>query len=78
MSEQKPRGFAALSPERRREIASSGGKAAHEQGKAHQFTSEEGREAGRLGGQAVSADREHMAEIGRIGGSRKKRRQSAE
>lgn len=52
MSEQsvkKPRGFLALSPERRREIASQGGKAAHASGNAHQFTSQEARVAGRLG-----------------------------
>ncbi|TCJ12023.1 general stress protein [Flaviaesturariibacter flavus] len=44
------RGFAAMSPERQREIASKGGRAAHEQGVAHQWTSEEAREAGRKGG----------------------------
>lgn len=41
----KRRGLAALSPERRREIASMGGKAGHEMGKAHQFSSEEARAA---------------------------------
>ena len=46
------RGFAALSPERRREIASMGGKTAHALGRAHQYTSEEAREAGRKGGLA--------------------------
>ena len=44
------RGFAAMSPEKQREIASMGGKAAHAKGTAHQFTSEEAREAGRKGG----------------------------
>ncbi len=48
----KRRGFASLSPERRREIASMGGKAAHEQGTAHQFTSAEASEAGKKGGEA--------------------------
>jgi general stress protein YciG len=43
-------------------------KLAHEQGTAHEFNSEEAREAGRKGGEAVSRDREHMAEIGRKGG----------
>ena len=61
------RGFAAMSPEKQREIASMGGKAAHAKGTAHQFTSEEAREAGRKGGTAVS--RAHMAAIGRKGGS---------
>ncbi|WAW10095.1 KGG domain-containing protein [Oxalobacter vibrioformis] len=45
------RGFAAMSPEEQRKIASKGGKAAHEKGTAHEFTSEEAREAGRKGGQ---------------------------
>jgi hypothetical protein len=52
------RGFAAISPERQREIASLGGKAAHAQGKAHEFTPEQAREAGRKGGQAAQAKRE--------------------
>lgn len=42
---RKPRGFAALSPERRAEISSLGGKRAHEKGTAHKFDSESGREA---------------------------------
>jgi uncharacterized protein len=62
------RGFASMDPDRQKEIASEGGKAAHEQGTAHEFNSEEAREAGRKGGEAVSRDREHMAEIGRKGG----------
>ncbi len=45
-----------------------GGTAAHERGRAHEFTSEEARAAGRLGGIAVSRDREYMARIGRKGG----------
>jgi general stress protein YciG len=62
------RGFASMDPARQREIASKGGKAAHETGAAHEFTSEEAREAGRKGGKAVSQDREHMRQIGRKGG----------
>jgi general stress protein YciG len=58
---------------KQKEIASKGGKAAHAQGSAHQFTSEEARAAGRKGGQKVSRDREHMAEIGRKGGAARKR-----
>ena len=46
------RGFASMDPEKQREIASEGGRAAHESGNAHEFTSEEAREAGRKGGQA--------------------------
>jgi len=62
------RGFAAMDPQKQREIASKGGRAAHQSGNAHEFTSEEAREAGRKGGEAVSRDREHMAEIGAKGG----------
>ena len=62
------RGFASMNEDKQREIASKGGKAAHEKGTAHEFTSEEAREAGRKGGETVSQDREHMAEIGRKGG----------
>jgi general stress protein YciG len=54
MSESKPRGFATLTPERRKEIARKGGKSAHAKGTAHEFTPEEGRRAGRLGGQATT------------------------
>ena len=46
------RGFAAMDREKQREIASKGGKASHLSGHAHQFTSEEAREAGRKGGAA--------------------------
>ena len=42
------RGFASMDPERQRQIASEGGKAAHEKGTAHEFTSEEARRAGSL------------------------------
>lgn len=62
------RGFASMSPEKRRKIASKGGKAAHEMGRAHEFTSEEARAAGSKGGKAVSRNRQHMQEIGRQGG----------
>ncbi len=62
------RGFAAMDPEKQREIARAGGKAAHQKGRAHEFSSEEAREAGRKGGQAVSQNREHMSRIGAKGG----------
>ena len=45
------RGFASMSPEKQREIASKGGRAAHQKGTAHEWTSEEARSAGRKGGQ---------------------------
>ena len=53
----KKRGFASLSPERRAEIASQGGKAAHEQGKARTWNSDEARKAGSKGGTATAAKR---------------------
>lgn len=46
------RGFASMDPERQRQIASRGGKAAHASGNAHQFNAAEAREAGRKGGLA--------------------------
>ncbi len=67
------RGFAAMDPRRQQEIASKGGRAAHARGTAHQFSSEEAREAGRRGGRAVSQDRAHMANIGRAGGESRAR-----
>lgn len=45
------RGFASMSPERQREIASKGGRAAHEKGTAHEWSADEARAAGRKGGQ---------------------------
>lgn len=67
---KKARGFAAMDEARQREIASKGGKAAHEKGTAHEFTKDEARAAGKKGGEAVSQNRRHMAEIGRKGGER--------
>jgi uncharacterized protein len=66
------RGFASMSPEKQREIASKGGRAAHEKGTAHEWTPDEARSAGRKGGQisrggrgrlitAESTDNEAMA-----------------
>jgi general stress protein YciG len=53
---------------KQRQIASKGGKAAHEQGTAHEFTPQEASAAGRKGGEEVSKNREHMSRIGRKGG----------
>ncbi len=55
------RGFAAMSPEKQKEIASLGGKAAHAKGTAHEFSPEEAREAGRKGGQAAQRARQSTA-----------------
>ncbi|MBL8635810.1 MAG: hypothetical protein JNM40_21470 [Myxococcales bacterium] len=62
------RGFAAMDKDAHRELARSGGVAAHAAGMAHKFSSEQAREAGKKGGRTTSANREHMAEIGRRGG----------
>lgn len=69
------RGFASMDEERQREIASEGGKAAHQKGTAHEFDSEEAREAGRKGGKAAHEkgtahefDSEEAREAGRKGG----------
>src|ERR1043165_6685572 len=62
------RGFASMDTHRQREIARKGGRAAHEKGKAHEFTPDEARAAGRKGGEKVSVNRKHMSEIGRRGG----------
>ena len=67
-SKRSGRGFAGMDSERQRQIASEGGRAAHEKGTAHEFTPDEARAAGRKGGEAVSQDRQHMSEIGRKGG----------
>lgn len=57
-----------MDPARQKEIASKGGRAAHEKGTAHEWSSDEARNAGRKGGVTVSQDRAHMAAIGREGG----------
>jgi general stress protein YciG len=66
------RGFASMDPEKQRAIAAEGGRAAHAQGVAHEFDSEEAREAGRKGGQARGGgdtDRDQQGSA-RGGGSR--------
>ena len=55
------RGFASMSPERQREIARKGGRAAHEKGTAHEWTSDEARAAGRKGGQISRGGRGRLA-----------------
>lgn len=51
------RGFGSMTPARQRKIASEGGKVAHQQGVAHEWTKEEAREAGRKGGMASHRNR---------------------
>ena len=55
------RGFASMSPEKQREIASKGGRAAHEKGTAHEWTADEARAAGRKGGQISRGGRGRLA-----------------
>ena len=55
------RGFASMDRIKQREIASKGGKAAHLNGTAHEWSSEEAREAGRRGGMATQ--RKHRQRI---------------
>ena len=52
MVAKEDRGFASMDRDKQREIASKGGKAAHQKGTAHEWTSDEAREAGRKGGVA--------------------------
>lgn len=54
---KQARGFAVMNRDLVKQISQKGGRAAHEQGKAHEFTSEEAREAGRKGGAATRAKR---------------------
>jgi general stress protein YciG len=75
MAEKSNRGFARMDEQKKREIASKGGKAAHQKGTAHEFTPEEARIAGRKGGQAAHQrgtahqfTREEAREAGRKGG----------
>lgn len=69
------RGFASMDEDKQREIASKGGKAAHEKGTAHEFDSQEAQEAGSKGGKAAHEkgtanefDSESAREAGRKGG----------
>jgi len=56
------RGFASMTPEKQREIASKGGRAAHQKGTAHEWTSEEARSAGRKGGQISRGGRGRLVD----------------
>ncbi len=58
---RRGRGFAGMDPERQRAIAREGGRAAHQKGTAHEFTSEEARAAGQKGGQTRGARARAMA-----------------
>ena len=77
MGDEKPRnskrGLASMDPNRQKEIASKGGRAAHAKGTAHEWSRDEARNAGKKGGEIVSRDRAHMASIGREGGGARSR-----
>ena len=57
------RGFASMSPEKQREIASKGGRAAHEKGTAHEWSADEARAAGRKGGQISRGGRGRLVPL---------------
>lgn len=61
-NEKGRRGFAAMPEEKQREIASMGGKSAHQKGTAHEFTPEEAKAAGRKGGRARHGRRDEGAD----------------
>jgi uncharacterized protein len=66
---KEDRGFASMDRAKQREIASKGGKAAHQKGTAHEWTSEEAREAGRKGGMASHRRKQEARDTGGSSGS---------
>ena len=62
VKQKERRGFASMSPEKQREIASKGGRAAHQKGTAHEWTSDEARSAGRKGGQISRGGRGRLVD----------------
>ena len=65
---KEDRGFASMDRSKQRDIASKGGKAAHQKGTAHEWTSEEAREAGRKGGMASHRRKQQQQQGGGEGG----------
>lgn len=61
MGSKSRRGFAAMDPDRQKQIASEGGRAAHKQGVAHEWSPDEARQAGRKGGQNSKGSRSRMS-----------------
>lgn len=59
----RARGLAALSPERRREIASKGGRTSQARGTAHQWTAEEASAAGKKGSSRYARQREELTRL---------------
>jgi general stress protein YciG len=64
---KEDRGFASMDRAKQREIASKGGKAAHQKGTAHEWTSEEARDAGRKGG--IASHRRRREQMGSNSGT---------
>ena len=64
---KEDRGFASMDRAKQREIASKGGKAAHQKGTAHEWTSEEARDAGRKGG--IASHQRRREQSGGNGGN---------
>ena len=75
--ESRGRGFAGMDRERQRQISSQGGKAAHQKGTAHEFDSNEAREAGRKGGM-VSGGRRRAREQAKQQSRREPERENPE
>jgi general stress protein YciG len=69
MVAKEDRGFASMDRNKQREIASKGGKAAHQKGTAHEWTSEEAREAGRKGGMASHRRKQQQTGNGNVEGN---------
>ena len=63
---KEDRGFASMDRAKQREIASKGGKAAHQKGTAHEWTSEEARDAGRKGG--IASHRRRREQLAAVTG----------
>ena len=63
---KEDRGFASMDRVKQKEIASKGGKAAHQKGTAHEWTSEEARDAGRKGGLASHRRRREQKDAGDV------------
>ena len=66
---KEDRGFASMDRSKQRDIASKGGKAAHQKGTAHEWTSEEAREAGRKGGMASHRRKQEQQQMPEGAGS---------
>lgn len=67
MVEKNRRGFASMDPARQREIASKGGRAAHAKGTAHEWTSDEAKAAGRIGGMRSRRPQKNAPEGSAVG-----------